>query len=76
MLMVTVCHVATKGDDDCLYSDFDLFCDRRILTFDLDYQYVSVLSQYASVGEIWWGYVKKFVSYVWPSTRTHKQTNK
>ena len=31
-------HVAPKWDGDCLYSDFDLFCDFMTLTFDLENQ--------------------------------------
>ena len=34
----------------------------------------NALSQCTSMCYIWWRYVKAFVSYVWSSIRTHKQT--
>ena len=62
-LSVYLLHVAHKGDGDSLYSDSDLVT----LTFDLENQQGLALIQDASAGEIWWRYVKTFVSYVWSS---------
>ena len=75
IFMVTVRQLATKLDGDCLYSDFDLFCDLMTLTFDLENQQRSVLSHDASLCKIWWRCGNAFVTYVWSSIRTDRQTD-
>ena len=50
----------------------NLHFDKYVCLIELKNQYGFVLSQDASVGEIWWRYIKAFVSYAWSSIRTHK----
>ena len=52
------------------------FCDLMTLTYDLENQYGSVLTQNAYVCHISWRCVDAFVSYAWSSIRTDTQTDK
>ena len=55
-------------------SKFDLILTSwpSYLTFDLEKLYTSVSAKDTYVGQVWWWYVKAFVSY----RRTHRQTDK
>ena len=54
-------------------SKFDLILTSwpSYLTFDLEKLYTSVSAKDTYVGQVWWWYVKAFVSY----RRTHRQTD-
>ena len=55
-------------------SKFDLILTSwpSYLTFDLEKLYTSVSAKDTYVGQVWWWYVKAFVSY----RRTHRQTDR
>ena len=74
------CTLHVKRNGDYLYSDFDLFWDLMTLTltFDLQNQSGSVLSQDAPMCQIWWKLcrsVRAFCVMFQPDEQTHPQNN-